>query len=501
MLDRRSFLKTGAGALAWAAVGGTASVARSATEDVLGDRDALALADLVRRKQASPRELALAAIARIEAVDPKLNAVTQRFFERALERASGRLPEGPFRGVPVLIKGTLPYAKARVTYGSRFFAEHVSPGSHLVADRMEAAGLVILGATNAPEFGLLPTTEPALHGPTHNPWLPTHSPGGSSGGTAAAVAAGLVPLAQGSDGGGSIRIPASACGLFGLKVSRGRSPQFPAAEPLGLSVVHCLSRTVRDSAAFLDAIGGAAPGDRWRAPKPARPFREEVGRDPGPLRIAFSRTDLLGRAAHPDCVTAVEKTALLCESLGHQVVEAAPRLDGAAFNRAFVLAWSVLAGSAVRGATRKLGRKPDPEAFEPWTWKLSEYDAAHAGSELHGALAVIDREAWKLAGFHARHDVLLTPTLAKPPIATGALRQDQPFDALVQELTAYVAFTPLANAAGVPAMSVPLHWNTAGLPIGSHLQAGYGKEALLLRLASQLEGARPWTERRPSVHA
>jgi amidase len=499
-LDRRRFLQQGGALLALAAAGVPGRSAFAA-DDALGDHDALALAELVRRGELTPAELASAAITRIERVDPKLGAVVTPLFERGLERARGPLPDGPFRGVPTLLKVNTPYAGARVTFGSAFFAQHVAQETHAVARRMEQAGFVVLGLTNASEFGLLPTTEPRLHGPTRNPWDLARSPGGSSGGSAAAVAARLVPLAQGSDGGGSIRIPASACGLFGLKVSRGRDAQAPSPDPLGLGVVHGLTRSVRDSAALLDAIGGAGPGDRWFAPAPTEPYRAAIARPPASLRIAWSASDFLGRPAHPDCVDAVQGAAKLCQELGHTVEEARPALDGEAFNQAFVLLWAVSAAEVIEGLRRRLGGRPPREGFEPWTWGLVELAARHTPADVLLALDVTQRAAYALAEFHERHDVLLTPVLGEPPVPTGWIDQGAEFEALVAQLTRYVAYTPLANATGAPAMSLPLHWNAEGLPIGAHFQARFGDEATLLRLAAQLEAARPWTGRRPPLCA
>ncbi len=499
-MKRREFLKTTGATLALAAAGGLPGRARAAA-DSFARLDALGQAELVRKGEVTPRELVEAAIARIEALDPKLNAVVTPLFERALTRARAGIAAGPFRGVPTLMKELTLYEEARLTYGSRFFAKNVAKLSHEFARRMEASGLVVLGMSNTPEFGLLPTTESAIHGPCHNPWNLTYSSGGSSGGAAAAVAAGLVPVAQASDGGGSIRIPASACGIFGLKPSRGRHPQRPTTGESGLSVYHVVSRSVRDSAAALDATQGAVAGDRWHAPAPERPFLKEVGAPPGRLRIAFSTKDFLGRSVHIDCESGVRDTARLCEKLGHEVVEKPAPVDGAAFNRAFILLWAQMASSIIQNATRALGRTPDRELFEPWTWALDAHAREYTPADVSAAWSTIHRIGYAVAAFQEEHDLLLGPVLGSPPLRLGAIDQSKPFDELVDQLTRYVGFTPLANALGVPAMSVPLHWNDAGLPIGMHFQARFGEEALLLRMAAQLEQARPWAERWPGTSA
>ncbi len=499
-LDRREFLKASAGALAVAATG--AGFARaSGVADELAALDATAQAELVRRKQLKPIELIEAAIARIEATNSKLHAVVTPLYERARERARRPVGDGPFTGVPTLLKDLLPVEGVRITYGSVFFKDHVATHTAEVTRRMEAAGLVLVGVSSSPEFGLLPTTEPVLHGPTRNPWSLDHSPGGSSGGAAAAVAAGLVPIAQASDGGGSIRIPAAACGVFGLKPSRGRNPQWPDSDAQGLPVRHCVSRSVRDSAALLDATRGPVAGDRWWAPPPARPYAQEVRLAPGRLRIAFTTEDFTGQPVHPDCVAAVHATAKICEGLGHRVEEARPKIPGEAFDDAFLLLWSQYAAEVVKNATRMLGHPPERDRFEPFTWQLAEHDARHTPGDLAVAWTVLQQSTYTMARFLTRYEVFLTPVLGAPPVVTGGLPQDVDFETMRARLRRYVPFTPVANVTGQPAMSVPLHWNEAGLPIGSHFVGRFGDEATLLRLAAQLERAQPWAGRRPPLFA
>ncbi len=367
---------------------------------------------------------------------------------------------------------------------------------------MERAGLIMVGKSNTPEFGLLPVTEPRGFGATHNPWNLAHSPGGSSGGAAAAVAAGLVPIASASDGGGSIRIPASCCGLFGLKISRGRNPEAPGVKDDGLSVTHCVARSVRDSAALLDATRGPTVGERWYAPPPMRPYLLEVGVPPSRLRIAFMTKDFAGNPVHPDCVRAVESTAKLCESLGH-IVEGGPaRFDGRLFGESFLVLWAAVAGRAVKTAKKLSGGKITAAAFEPWTQKLVEMDAKYDPSDVSMVWTGIAQQAnLAMVKFLANYDVLLTPTLGRPPVKIGELDQTWSIEKLIPWLNAYVPFTPLANATGQPAMSVPLYWNADGLPIGSHFFGRYTDEVTLLRLAAQLEQARPWTKHRPTALA
>lgn len=472
--------------------------------------DATAQADLVRARQVKPVELVDAAIARIERLNPALNAVITPMFDEARATAKALEPDGgaggpdaggpPFPGVPFLLKdlGAF-YRGARYTAGSAFLRDWVAPFDVEVVRRFRRAGLVVLGKTNTPEFGLLPTTEPRAYGPTRNPWDVTRTAGGSSGGAAAAVASGMVPVAHASDGGGSIRIPASCCGLFGMKVSRGRNPRNP---DFGLGVDHVVTRSVRDSAALLDAIAGPGPGDPYWAPPPARPFREEVGADPGRLRIAFTTAAPTGVPVDPDCVAAVEAAAALCAGLGHEVTEGAPAFDGPALARAFTLLWTALAASSMDLLAELTGRTPTADQFEPYTWALAELGRQRTAVEYLQAVAHLQSVAAAFAAFFTDHDVWLTPTLAFPPPPLG--RFDPPDDNPLLPMArsgAFVPFTPVANAAGLPAMSVPLAWNAAGLPIGVHFVGRFGDEATLFRLAGQLEAARPWAGRRPPVSA
>ena len=467
--------------------------------------DATAQAELVRRGEVTPLELVDAAIGRIERANSALNAVITQTFERARNAARGALPDGPFRGVPFLLKDlSAAWAGVRTTSGSAFLKDFAPPVDSVLVQRYRAAGLVFLGKTNCPEFGFLPTTEPVLFGATRNPWDPSRTPGGSSGGSAAAVASGMVPIAHGNDGGGSIRIPASCCGLVGLKPTRARITQAPLLGDVmgGLVVDHALARTVRDSAALLDATAGPAPGDPYAAPPPARAFLAEVGADPGRLRIAWSASNPIAAPVHPDCVRAVEDAAALCADLGHDVEEAAPAIDGDLLYESFFAVW--LAGHAwgIDGMARATGRKPGGESFEPLTWALYRIGREIRAPDYLLAVTALQRIAREVAEFFARYDLWLSPTLAEPPVPLGTFdRQSTDAPAVFRRASEFVPFTPLFNATGQPAVSLPLHWNDSGLPIGVQLAARFGDEATLLRLAAQLEQARPWAGRTPPVWA
>jgi amidase len=463
--------------------------------------DVIAQAELVRRKQVKPIELVDAAIERIERVNPQLNAVVTPMYDLARAAASGPLPDGPFDGVPFLLKDlTAAYAGVRMASGSRFLRDYVAPADSDLVVRFKRAGLIVLGKTNTPEFGLVPTTEPVLFGPTRNPWDTTRTPGGSSGGSAAAVASGMVPAAHGNDGGGSIRIPASCCGVFGLKPTRGRNPLM--VDPTGLSVEHALTRSVRDSAALLDATQGAQLGDPYHAPPPARPYLQEIGADPGKLRIGFSTTTLDGTSLAPDCVAAVRDAAKLCSDLGHEVEEASPAVLHGLLTKVFTMLWEAGAAAQIDGAALFTGKIPTQDQFEPLTWALAQQGRGHTAPALLVALGLLQIAARAVATFHETYDIWLTSTLGEPPVPLGTF-DDSPGNPRhgFERALEFVPFTALQNATGQPAMSVPLYWNEQGLPIGTHFVARFGDEATLFRLAAQLEQARPWAQRRPPVFA
>jgi amidase len=473
--------------------------------DDLAFLDATAQAELVRRKEAKPIELVDAAIERIERLNPTLNAIVTPMYDLARKAATGPLPDWPLAGVPYLLKDLgAEYGGVRFTEGSVFLRDYVSECDSELVVRLKRAGLIVVGKTNTPEFGILPTAEPHLFGPSHNPWNTGHSTGGSSGGSAAAVAAGLVPAAHANDGGGSIRIPASCCGLFGLKPTRGRNPLGPHYGDMfnGLVCEHAVTRSVRDSAALLDATSGPDVGDPYWAPPPARPFLQEVGASPGRLRIAFTAQAATGAEVHPDCVASVRDAAALCTELGHTVTEVAPTLDGQLVTQAFITLWSAGCAWSVDDWARRAGRKPTPDLFEPLTWALREMGRQHSASAYLLALQDLQKISREVARFFVDYDIWLTPTLGEPPVPLGTFDSppENPLQGLMRA-AAYVPFTPICNITGQPAMSVPLYWNAGGLPVGSHFIGRFGDEATLFRLAAQLEQARPWAGRRPPVSA
>jgi len=473
--------------------------------DDLAFLDATALADLVRRKEVKAIELVDASIDRIERLNPSLNAVVTPMYDLARKAALSPLSEGPFAGVPFLLKDLLAeYGGAALIESSAFLRDHVSEQDSELVSRFKRAGLIVVGKTNTPEFGILPTTEPRLFGPSRNPWDTTRTTGGSSGGSAAAVAAGLVPMAHGNDGGGSIRIPASCCGLFGLKPTRGRNPLGPHYGDMftGLVAEHALTRSVRDSAALLDATSGPDLGDPYWAPLPARPFLQEVGAGPGRLRIALTTQAAPDVAVHPDCVAAARDAAALCADLGHEVTEVTPAIDGQVVMQAFMTLWSAGCAWTVDDWARRTGRTPTPDLFEPLTWALREMGRQHSASAYLLALQDLQKVSRQVARFFLDYDVWLTPTLGEPPVPLGTF--DSPPETPLQGLfraAAFMPFTPICNITGQPGMSVPLYWNDDGLPVGSHFVGRFGDEAALFRLAAQLEQARPWASRRPPVSA
>jgi amidase len=461
--------------------------------------DATSLAGLVRKKEITPLELVEAAIARIEKLNPALNAVITPMYDLARSAAKSKLPDGPFTGVPFLLKDILAsYGGVRMTLGSRVLKDFIPDHDSELVSRYKKAGLVVIGKTNAPEFGILPTTEPELFGPTRNPWNTACSTGGSSGGSAASVAARIVPMAHGNDGGGSIRIPASCCGVFGLKPTRARITLGPDFGDMigGLVNEHALTISVRDSAALLDATAGCLRGDPYWAPPIERPFVKEAETNPGLLRIAFTANPLTDTPVHEDCVNAVRDAAQLCEQLGHTVLEASPVIDGNTLTHAFVVLWCAGIGSTIK----MLGLSKTQ--VEPLSWGLYEMSGAHSAMDYLIATQTIQRVSRDVAAFFEKYDILLTPTLAKPPLPLGSFdpTPDNPIAGFI-ESGRYAVFTPICNATGQPAMSVPLFWNKNGLPVGAHFIGRFGDEATLFRLAAQLEKARPWRDRRPPVCA
>lgn len=484
--------------------------------------DGLGLAELVRKKEVSPVELCEEAIRRIERINPRLNAVVTTMYDYALKIVQEPLPDGPFTGVPFLLKDLLSaFEGVPMTGGSKAFRNYIPDHDSEMVKRFKKAGLVILGKTNCPEFGLLGITEPELHGPTRNPWNTAHSTGGSSGGSAAAVASGIVPMASAGDGGGSIRIPSSCCGLFGLKVTRGRNPTGPDYGQIwqGAVVEHILSRSVRDSAAMLDETQGPDVGAPYVIPPPERPFLEETLRDPGTLTIAFTTRSPLDTPVHPECIKAVTNTAKLLEKLGHNVEEAQPNINGRAMANSYFAMYYGEVAADIEELESVLGRKAKPDDVEPETWALALLGRTFSAGYFVRALrewGILSRE---MGRFHERYDLYLTPTMAVPPYKIGEL-QPSPvekfatrlintlglgrllkfsgaFEKIAIQSLSKTPFTQIANLTGQPAMSLPLSWTADNLPCGVQVIGKFGDEATLIRLASQLEKEMPWFDKRP----
>lgn len=467
--------------------------------------DATALAELVKNKEIQPIELVETVIDRIEKVNPQINAVVTPMYEEARRTAKSPLPDGPFTGVPFLLKDLMAaYKGTPISFGTKNLQKFIPDHDSELVSRYKKAGFIVVGKTNTPELGLLPTTEPRLFGPCRNPWNLALTTGGSSGGSAAAVASGMVPAAHGNDGGGSIRIPASCCGVFGLKPTRGRNPLGPDFGDVmsGLVAEHVLTRSVRDSAAILDTTMGYAAGDPYCAPQPLRPFRHEVGEKTGRLRIAFMSQPPKGPALSGDCLTAFMDAVGLCSDLGHELIEAKPTLNADILARAFTAIWAAGCASTINGIAHATGKKPSSDQYEAITWALYEMAKKISGSDYLFAVQTIQRMSRDVARFFLDYDILMTPTLGEPPVALGTF-DSSPDDPLKgwRRSALFVPFTPVCNATGQPAMSVPLHWSDDGLPIGTHFIGRFGDEATLFRLAAQLEAARPWKDRKPPVSA
>ena len=470
--------------------------------------DGVDQAALVESGEVTPAELLEAAIERMEALDPVVHALTITWFDHARELAADpALPTGPLRGVPFLLKDLFaPFAGQRSSNGNVALrdAGMVDRTDSTLVSRYRAAGLVVAGRTASPELGTLPTTQPVAWGATRNPWDLSRTAGGSSGGAAAAVASGMVPLAHASDGGGSIRVPASVCGLVGLKPSQGRISAGPWRSEAGLGVEHCVSRTVRDSAALLDAVAGPGVGDAVVAPPPERPYADELEAHPGRLRVGLMDVHPRGEALHEDCVTGVRAAATLLEELGHHVEPAWPEaLADSSAMRGFMALWLTQAALARAELAETLGRPVTEADLEPLNWLQAERGSALSALDLARAQEASQLfrrrvQSWWASGF----DLLLTPTLAEPPLPLEVLKpvEADPY-AQMRPTVRWLVFTPAFNLTGQPAVSLPLHEGAGGLPVGVQLVAAYGREDMLLRVAAQLETARPWADRRPPVAA
>jgi amidase len=486
-----------------------------------GEFDALGLAELVRRGQVSPGELLDEALTRTTAVNPKINAVIHLMEGRARAAIAAGLPEGPFRGVPFLVKDLMTaVAGEPMSRGSRLFRDYVPAEDEELTRRYRRAGLVIFGKTNTPELGFTNVTEPELFGPTRNPWNLERTSSGSSGGSAAAVAARIVPAANANDGGGSIRTPASNCGLVGLKPSRGRNPTGPKApeEWFGIIGEHVVTRTVRDNAALLDATAGDYPQQLMKLPASERPFLDETTREPGRLRVAFSFDPGLGKTLHPENRTAIEATTARLAGLGHDLIEVKLPLPIESFIANYAALVSADAAADLRAASSLVGRDATRRDVELPTWMLAKFGEAQSAADLTEALWGLQAFSRQWLAWSSDFDVLLTPTVGVPPMAIGAYRLSAPRKLALRMLAALPArallamrpkileafaavyeaapYTMIANVTGQPSMSLPLHWTADGLPMGMLFTARTGDEATLFRLAAQLEQEMPWKDRR-----
>ncbi len=482
-----------------------------------GNYDGLGIAELVRKGEINPLEVMEEAVRRIEEHNPKLNAVVTKMYDSARSSVKAGLPAGPFTGVPFLVKDLMAtVAGVPTSSGNRLLRNLPAPVDSEMVTRWKKAGVVILGKTNTPEFGLSPYTEPETFGPTHNPWNLKRTTGGSSGGSGAAVSARLVPIASGGDGGGSIRIPASACGIFGFKPTRARTPTGPLLGEAwnGFAIEHVLTRTVRDSAAMLDATDGPDTGAPYAAPAKTRAFLGEVQAKTGKLRIAVTGTPLMGKKVHPDVLKALENTVGLLKSLGHEIVEAAPRFDGEAFSLAFITILAAELRADIEETARTSGRKVSVADFDPASFGLGLLGTSLSAVQYAKASRYLQITAREIARFSEGYDAFLTPTLSEPPFVIGKLQPSPIEKALIRVLGSingggimkaigiikplaaqtfeFIPWTPVFNVTGQPAMSVPLEWSPEGLPIGMHFVGKFGDEATLFRLAGQLEQAKPW---------
>jgi amidase len=473
------------------------------TDVEIGELDGVGQAELVKAGELTALELVEAAIARIERVNPLLNFLIEPLFDQARRTATAELPAGSLAGVPIVLKDHLATcAGARHTSGSRFLGEYTAERDSELVVRYKRGGLIPVATAATCEFALLSTAESARYGACRNPWSLERTTGGSSGGPAAAVAAGCVAIAHGNDAGGSIRIPASCCGLFGLKPTRGRNPLGPEYGDLasGLWAEHVLTRSVRDSAAALDLTAGPMPGDPYAAPELPRPLLEDAGADPGRLRIALLEEAPTRTPVDRDCRHAAIDAAELCESLGHAVEPASLPLDAEGYEEAFQVVYAAGAAAWLDSWEGKLGRTAQPGELEPFSVALIDWGRERSAVEYQRAVHALQDGARQLAAMHASYDLLLSPTLGAAPVPLGYFEPsaEDPLEVLARDAR-FAAFTWPANASGQPAMSVPLSWSADGLPIGTHFTAAFGREDLLFGLAGQLERARPWADRRPDL--
>lgn len=467
--------------------------------------DATGLAGLVARGEVSPKELLDAALVRVEAVNPRLNALAVDARDAALAAIERGLPEGPFKGVPFLIKDLGAEAIDIPSHcGSTLFRDTVYGYDSEIVRRMKATGLVIFGRTTSPELGVGPITEAKVYGgPTRSAWNPDHTAGGSSGGSGALVSAGVVPAAHGTDGGGSVRIPASSSGLFGLKPTRGRLPDGPRSGEgwAGMSIGGFLTRTVRDSAALLDAVSGPDLGAPYWAPPLEGSFTQAIQRPPARQKIAFSKLSFTGQPLHPDCLAAVENAANLLADLGHHIEEVKPPFELMPLMQAWTKIVACGTALSVREKVKQRGRPLQPDDVEAVTHGAIALAETISGADYLAAVNKVHHFGREVAAFFQDHDMLLTPTLAEPPAKIGRFAPNNEdfvdYRLGPTGLLPYSPFTPVFNATGQPAMSVPLHWNANNLPIGLHIAGRFGADEALIALAAELEQASPWFDRRP----
>jgi amidase len=465
--------------------------------------DGLGLAELVKKKKVKPAELVEAAIERIERHNPQLNAVVFKAYDEARAKARAKL-SGAFAGVPLLLKDILGIKKGWPTRsGSRFVPAAPSPFDATLVSRFEAAGFIPLGKTNTSEFGIVPLTEPKLYGPAHNPWNLDHSTGGSSGGSAAVVAAGIVPLAHATDGGGSIRIPASCCGLVGLKPTRGRNPLGPMIGDIfgGLVAEHVVSRSVRDTAAALDATAGPEIGDPYAAPAAPGSYLAATKKKPKKLRIAFATRPFDGEAFDPECNAATEAAARLCAKLGHRIDEGMPQVSSEDFGANFAAIFASGLTMVIDSVAKTAGKTPAREEFEGLTWSGYQFGRTITAAQYQLCWASLQRLSRQVAAWQQPYDAWITPVLATPPMKIGAVNlEETDLMKAWAPIANYAPFTALQNVTGQPAINLPLAWSKSGLPIGVQFVGRFGEEHLLLQLAAQIEKAEPWSKKRPSVY-
>lgn len=464
--------------------------------------DATGQAEMVRNGDVTARELVEHAISRIESLNPQVNAVITKTYDQALEAAERPLGSEPFAGVPFLIKDLgLDVKGVPQTKGSALLIGYRPRDDAELTRRYRQAGLIILGTTNTPPFGRAPVTESPLTGCTRNPWNLNHSSGGSSGGSAAAVAVGFVPMAHGSDGGGSIRIPASCCGLFGLKPTRGRVSRHPHPEAWGgLAIDHALTRSVRDSARLLDATAGPAPGDLYSAPPQIRPFATDVDTDPGHLHIGVAIKSPFATRVDPQCEVAVNNAAALCRSLSHTVEPISIEVDAPQYLGALTTLVDVETVAEIDRAAALTGRAPSQVLLGPTIWELYRSTRSRSAGEYVQSRDYLQSESRRITRQLAEYDAILTPTLGTPPPEVGEINLDHLSpEARLEKVVEFIPFTPIFNVTGQPAMSIPLGWSPQGLPIGVQFVGRFGDESTLFQLAGQLERAAAWEGRHPSL--